>query len=216
MCRISVTGKPKGAKVSAWQSWVVHWAPTALQKGPNDGAVSTPLPIKLLTLASPSPHLDSNRKGRCVSEERTLRNSQTGKAQLSLSCKATKCSDAGTGDLGVVTTHETLPVKMTSFQAFSASVRDMGNSIGDAGSTRHGWSQYRLTAGCSVSACRGQNDGLHLLSKKQQNKPGFKNCLDCFRYGQFRISPAIVPYRCWVYCLLCLLCLFFTSDHLSV
>ncbi len=54
-----------------------------------------------------SRHMDSNRKGGCVCEERTLRRSQTGQAQLGLSCKATKCSDAGTVDLGVLTTHET-------------------------------------------------------------------------------------------------------------
>ncbi len=28
--------------------------------------------------------------------------------KLGLSCKANKCGDAGTGDLGVLTTHETL------------------------------------------------------------------------------------------------------------
>ncbi len=43
-------------------------------------------------------------------EERTLRRSQTGQAQLGLSCKASKCSDAGTGDPGVLPTQETLPM----------------------------------------------------------------------------------------------------------
>ncbi len=43
--------------------------------------------------------------------------------RLGLSCKASKCSDAGTGDLGVLTTHETSPCF----------------SLGDDGSTRPGW-----------------------------------------------------------------------------
>ncbi len=30
--------------------------------------------------------------------------------RLSLSCKVDKCSDTGTGDLGVLTTHETSPL----------------------------------------------------------------------------------------------------------
>ncbi len=77
-------------------------APAGLQKGPNGGVVSIPLPINLLSLA-------------CVCEER----SQTGQAQFGLSCKATKCSDAGTGDLGVLTTHETLPMKMTTIRTKS-------------------------------------------------------------------------------------------------
>ncbi len=42
------------------------------EKGPMHGSVvSTPMPIKLLSLASPSPHLNLNRKGGC--KERTLR-----------------------------------------------------------------------------------------------------------------------------------------------
>ncbi len=41
---------------------------------------------------------------------------------LGLSCKANKCSDAGTGDLGVLTTHETSPWLL----------------LGDAGSTHPG------------------------------------------------------------------------------
>ncbi len=93
-------------KRSVCQGWVVDCAPAALQKGPNGGVVSTPLMIKLLFLASPSRHLNSNRKGGCVCEEWTLRCSQTEQAQLGLSCKASKYSDAGTGDLGVLTTHE--------------------------------------------------------------------------------------------------------------
>ncbi len=43
--------------------------------------------------------------------------------RLGLSCKATKCSDAGTGDLGVLTAHETSP----------------WFSPGDASSTQSGW-----------------------------------------------------------------------------
>ncbi len=42
--------------------------------------------------------------------------------RLGLSCKANKCSDAGTGDLGMLTTHETAP----------------WFPLGDAGSTRLG------------------------------------------------------------------------------
>ncbi len=64
-------------------------------------------------LASTSRHLDSNIKGGCVYEERVLRCPQTGQVQLGLSCKGTKCSDTGTGDLGVLTTHETSPMEMT-------------------------------------------------------------------------------------------------------
>ncbi len=40
------------------QGWVVNKAPTDSQVGPNCGVVSTPLPIKLLSLTSPSRHLD--------------------------------------------------------------------------------------------------------------------------------------------------------------
>ncbi len=95
------------------QGWVVDWAPTAPQKGANGGIVSTPLPIKLLSLASPPRHLDSNRKGGCVCEERTVRRYQTRQAQPGLSCKASKCSYTGTGDLCVLTTQETSSMKMT-------------------------------------------------------------------------------------------------------
>ncbi len=42
--------------------------------------------------------------------------------RLGLRCKANKCSDAGTGDLGVLRTHET-----SSF-------------LGDAGTSKHLWS----------------------------------------------------------------------------
>ncbi len=77
-----------GVNGSVCQGWVADCAPAALQKGQNGGVVSTPLLIKLLSLASPSCRLDSNQKGGCVCEERTLRSSQTGQAQLGLSCKA--------------------------------------------------------------------------------------------------------------------------------
>ncbi len=47
------------------------YAPTGLQKGPtNSGAVTTPLPIKPLSLASLSRHLDLNERRGC--EEQTL------------------------------------------------------------------------------------------------------------------------------------------------
>ncbi len=42
-----------------------------------------------------------------------LRRSQTRQAQLGLSCKANKCIDTGTGDLGVLPTRETSPTEMT-------------------------------------------------------------------------------------------------------
>ncbi len=64
---------------------VVDWAPTDIQSGPsNGGVISTPLPTKLLSPASPSRHLDSNLKGVCVLEERMLRCSQTVQARLEL------------------------------------------------------------------------------------------------------------------------------------
>ncbi len=48
-----------GVKGSARQGWAVDLAPTGLQNSPTrGGVVSTPLPIKLLSLASPSRHLD--------------------------------------------------------------------------------------------------------------------------------------------------------------
>ncbi len=42
-----------------------------------------------------------------------LRRSQTGHAQSGLSCKAPKCSDTGTGALGVLITHETSLMQAT-------------------------------------------------------------------------------------------------------
>ncbi len=60
-----------GVKGSVCQGWVADCALATLQKGPNDSVVSTPLPIKLLSLASSSRHLDSNQKGGCVCDERT-------------------------------------------------------------------------------------------------------------------------------------------------
>ncbi len=105
-------------KGSVCQEWVVYWSPTDLQNGPIGGIVSTPLPIKLLSLAS-SPHrLDSIQKGGCVKSGRSgIRKPD----KLGLSCKSNKCSDAGAKDLDVLPTHEPSPC------------------IGDAGSTRPGW-----------------------------------------------------------------------------
>ncbi len=49
-----------GVKESICQGWVVDLAPTNLQKNPTNGGVvsTTPLPVKLLSLASSSRHLD--------------------------------------------------------------------------------------------------------------------------------------------------------------
>ncbi len=47
-----------GVKGSICQRWAADWALTALQKSPNGGVISTPMPIKLISLASPSRHLD--------------------------------------------------------------------------------------------------------------------------------------------------------------
>ncbi len=79
---------------------------------------SAHLQIKLLSFASPSRRLDKN-------QQEGVKNGRSGAIKpdrLDLSCKANKCSDAGTGDLGVLTTHETSP----------------WFSLGDAGSTRPG------------------------------------------------------------------------------
>ncbi len=50
-------GSASGVEGSARQGWVVDSAPTDLQNGgPTNGGVNnTPLPNKLLSLASPSP-----------------------------------------------------------------------------------------------------------------------------------------------------------------
>ncbi len=46
-------------KGSARQGWMVDWATTDLQNGSTNGdVICTPLPIKLLSLVSPSCHLD--------------------------------------------------------------------------------------------------------------------------------------------------------------
>ncbi len=66
-------------------------------------------PIPCVPVASPGLKPKGGRGGG-VCEERTLRRSQTGQAQLGLSCKASKCSDAGTGDLSVLPAHETSPM----------------------------------------------------------------------------------------------------------
>ncbi len=81
----------------------VDWAPTDKNDPIYGGVVTTPLPIKLLvSLASPSRHLDKNPKGRLVKSGRKP-------DKLGSSCKANKYSDTGTGDLGVLPTHETSP-----------------------------------------------------------------------------------------------------------
>ncbi len=54
-------------------------------------------------------------------------------SRLGLSCKASACSGARTGDLGVLTTHETLS----------------WFSLGDAGSTRPGWMPPQVKMGHS-------------------------------------------------------------------
>ncbi len=59
--------------------------------------VSTPLPIKLLPPASPG----IKPKGR-------VRRTDTPALPNRASCKANKCSDAGTGDLGAKTSHKTI------------------------------------------------------------------------------------------------------------
>ncbi len=89
-----------GVKGSTRQGREVDEAPTDLKNGPtNDGAASTPLPIKLLSLASPG--LKQKREGGVKSGRfGALKPGRRG-----LRCKATKCSYAGTEDLGVLTTH---------------------------------------------------------------------------------------------------------------
>ncbi len=85
---------------SVCQGWAVCCAPTDI-KGPS--VVSIPLPNKILSLVLPG----LKPKGRvCVKSGRSGARKPD---NLGLSCKATKCSDAGTGDLGVLTTHEISP-----------------------------------------------------------------------------------------------------------
>ncbi len=60
------TYSPKGVKGSVCQDWLADWAPAYLHKSPHGGVVSIPLPIKLLSLTSPSRHLHSNQNGGCV------------------------------------------------------------------------------------------------------------------------------------------------------
>ncbi len=90
-------------KGSARQGWVVDLAPADLQNDPTNGGVISPyLPIKLLSLASPSSHLEGVKSG-CSNALKPGR--------LGLNCKANKCTDAGTGGLGVLNTHETSPCR---------------------------------------------------------------------------------------------------------
>ncbi len=85
---------------------------TALQKGPNGGIIDTLLPIKLLSLVFPSRYLDKTKnegvKSGCSGALKLDR--------LGLSCKANICNDTGTGDLGVLSTHETSPMKMKTLE----------------------------------------------------------------------------------------------------
>ncbi len=91
------------------------------------GVISTPLPIKLLSLESPK-----GRVRRAGAPDR-----------LGLSYKANKCSDAGTGDLGVLTT-----TNETS-SCFSP--------LGDAGSTRPGQEDKNIHVYPVISQFSPQN-----------------------------------------------------------
>ncbi len=72
----------------------------------NGDVVSTPLSIKLLSLAPTSRHLDSNQKGGYVKSGRSGAHKPD---KFGLGCEVNKCSDAGTEGLGVLPTQETLP-----------------------------------------------------------------------------------------------------------
>ncbi len=74
----------QGAKGWELQGWVVDWA---LNGPTNGGVVGTPLLIKLLSLASSSRHLDSNRKWGCVCKERTPGALKPGKLNLAWAAK---------------------------------------------------------------------------------------------------------------------------------
>ncbi len=59
LARQVVTKWRMGINGPVYQNLAVDWAPTGTQVGPiNGGEVIAPLPIKLLSLASPSRHLD--------------------------------------------------------------------------------------------------------------------------------------------------------------
>ncbi len=115
---------------------------------PGVGSRLSTLPIKLLSLTSPSRHLDSNQKGGCVREERTLRRSQTGQAQFGLSCKA------GTGDLGVLPTLETSSMNyVTYLSPFLGSPDDLeAKSIGLSTETDEKFSKEGSTACTGASS----------------------------------------------------------------
>ncbi len=73
---------------------------TDLQNGPTNGdVVSTPLPIKLLSLASPPRYLKGMKSGRPCDHK---------PSKPGLSCKTKKYGDAGTGGPGVLTANEIL------------------------------------------------------------------------------------------------------------
>ncbi len=100
------------------------------------GVVSTPLPIKLLSLASPSRHLDSTQKGGRVKSGRCGAHKP---GKLGLGCKANKCSYAGTGDLEVLTTHNKTYIRLAvahskaSCMAAAASVNGEVDIVAEAG-----------------------------------------------------------------------------------
>ncbi len=91
------------------QDRAVDWAPTDTENGPVN-VVITPLSIKFLSLASSG----FKPKGRGVKSGRSDAHTPD---KLGMSCKANKCSDAGTRHIGVLRAHETSPC------------------LGDAGST---------------------------------------------------------------------------------
>ncbi len=85
-----------GVKGSARRDWVVDKAPTDLQNTcrSNTYAFRT---RRVTWIKTKREDVKSGRSGALKPD------------RLGLSCKANKCSDTGTGDLGVLTTHETLP-----------------------------------------------------------------------------------------------------------
>ncbi len=136
-------------------------------KGPAKGSVvSTPQPIKLLSLAFSSRHLDSNQTGGCVCEERTLRRSQTGLALLGLNCKASKCSGAGTGDLGVLLTQETSSIHYDYTKTYAS-------SYGVPGKRRACSSRFSGTSVKSASRTTLAQEGRYPSSiLERPNSPG--------------------------------------------
>ncbi len=62
-------------------------------------------------------------------------------AKLGLNCKATKCSDTGAGDLGVLTTHETSLMKFRWRYWLNPPLVNAATST----------SKYKLVTGCPAS-----------------------------------------------------------------